>query len=103
MVLDFGPGDFGRGDVVAYFRGGDAHSGPIEIGVVKRVTEHGCFVAYGTGDTVSMTPFRCIAPVSNGYALPALSERRVQLGAESWGLSEGCEDWGGAQDGREAF
>ena len=92
---DFGIDDFKSGDLVAYFNGGHAHVGGIEIGVVKEVTEHGCRVAYHLGDTTAMTPFECLVPVTNAYAAKGLVERMEQLGVGLFGISPDCEDWGG--------
>lgn len=79
------------GDLVAYIRNPTADF--VEIGVVKGVRKDGAYVAYSTGDTCALTPWRRLKSVANGYAAPALAERMRQLGAEAWGLSEGCEDW----------
>ena len=93
MRFELGWMDFRPGDFVVYCNGGDLHVGPVEVGVVKKVCEDGCFVAYHAGDTVAKTPYWCLLKVSNGHVMPALVERARQLGAEMWGLSEGCEDW----------
>ena len=82
------------GDVVVYFRDPDAGiNSALEIGVVKRVTDDGAFVAYHVGDTCSKTPFKNLAKVGNGVALKGLSQRIEQLGQEQWGLPEDCEVW----------
>ena len=94
MVFDFGYADFKPGDFVVYANGGDSHIGPVEIGVVKKVCDDGCFVAYHLGDTCAKTPFWCLLPIRNGYAARGLLERSEQLGIVYDGLSEGCETWG---------
>lgn len=93
MVFDSKPGDFAVGMMVVYASGGDTHHGAVEVGIVKSIHPDGCFVAYGTGDTCAKTPYRCLIPVGNTYALGALAERSRQLGFDVWGLAEGCEDW----------
>ena len=94
MDFSFGKEDFAPGDFVIYSNGGDAHSGPLEIGVVKKVCDDGCFVAYHLGDTVAKTPFRYMLPIVNQYAIYGLLERSAQLGRKYEGLSIRCEDWG---------
>lgn len=81
------------GALVAYRRHAEAMS--VEIGVVKRVTDRGAYVAYGSGDTCSLTPWAHLMGVDNAWVAPALVERMRQLGADVIGLSEGCEDWTG--------
>ena len=95
MDFSFTREAFRPGDFVVYSNGGDDHIGPVEIGVVKRVCEDGCFVAYHLGDTVAKTPFRCLIPIENDYAMYGLCRRAAQLGKELGDLSEGCEDWTG--------
>lgn len=84
---------FKPGDVVLYSRNPEDPASHVEIGVVKSVKEDGVFVAYNTGDTCSKTPFRCLRPIENDYALKALIARAEQLGREFWDLAEGYEDW----------
>lgn len=93
MDFNFGPDDFKPGSFVVYFNGGDRHVGPVELGVVKSVHDDGCFVAYSTGDTVAKTPYDCLLPVWNCYAVKGLVERAEQLGCKMWGLADGCESW----------
>lgn len=93
MHFTFGKGAFSPGDFVMYSNGGDDHLGPVEIGVVKKVCEDGCFVAYHLGDTVAKTPFRCLIPIGNDYAVKGLVERAEQLGRKFDGISDGCEVW----------
>lgn len=93
MLFDFGRDDFASGDFVIYSNGGDDHCGAVEIGVIKKVCDDGCFVAYNLGDTCAKTPFRCLIPISNGYAVNGLLQRSVQLGRHYDGLSEYCEEW----------
>ena len=93
MRFGFDAGDFSPGDFVIYSNGGDSHDGPVEVGVVKRVCADGCFVAYNLGDTVAKTPFDCLIPVLNDYAMKGLVDRSEQLGRKFDGLTEGCEVW----------
>ena len=93
MWFRFGKGAFRPGDFVMYSNGGDRHNGPVEIGVVKSVCDDGCFVAYNLGDTVAKTPFECLIPILNDYAMKGLVVRAEQLGREFYDLSEDCEVW----------
>ena len=86
--MTYQPGDF-----VLYFRKPGDRDSDIELGVVKRVTEHGCYVAYHLGDTCAMTPFQHLRPLKNDYAVKGLLTRAEQLGRHFWELSEDCEDW----------
>lgn len=94
MDFSFTREAFRPGDFVVYSNGGDDHMGPVEIGVVKSVRDDGCFVAYNLGDTVAKTPFRCLIPITNDYAMYGLCCRAAQLGRDFDGLAIGCEDWG---------
>ena len=94
MDFSFTREAFNPGDFVVYSNGGDKHIGPVEIGVVKRVCDDGCFVAYHCGDTVAKTSFNLLIPITNDYAMKAFVQRSEQLGRKLWGLSDGCEDWG---------
>ena len=93
MDFGFGREDFSVGQLAVYCNGGDAHAGPVEVGVVKSLREDGAFVAYGVGDTCAKTPYSMLLPVGNDFAAKGLAQRMDQLGRETWGLSEGCEAW----------
>ena len=94
MDFGFDSSCFYPGQFVVYANGGDNHVGEVEIGVVKRVCDDGCFVAYNTGDTCAKTPYGVLVAVKNSFVAKALVQRSEQLGAEQWPLSESCEDWG---------
>lgn len=58
--------EYKPGDAVIYLRGDN--SGEVELGIVKRVTDRGCFVRYHMGDTAAHTPFEFLQPIKNSYA-----------------------------------
>ena len=63
-----------------------------ELGLIKRVTEDGCFVWYHMGGTAAKSPFHIIEPLtvrdimhglfSNEYAVPSLLERYIRFHTE---------------------
>ncbi|CAM3603721.1 hypothetical protein ERUR111494_02440 [Erysipelothrix urinaevulpis] len=71
-----------------------------EIGVVKRVTERGCFAWFHTGDTAAhITPehFETLDPhyvafnhskFANNYAYASLAKRRIDILLENSNLRE---------------
>ena len=71
------------GDLVAYRRHADAAS--VEIGVVKRVTGRGAYVAYGTGDTCALTPWSCLMGVD--------TDKAAKVGEWDNGFMPGELDW----------
>lgn len=93
MRFDFGKDDFTVGQMVVYCNGGDEHVGAVEVGVVKSLRDDGAFVAYGCGDTCAKTPYGCMLPVSNSFAVEGLAQRMNQLGYGTYPLSDGCETW----------
>lgn len=60
-----------------------------ELGLVKRITDDGCFVWYHMGGTAAKSPFHIIEPIyphqvlqntfSNEYAKKSLIERRLRM------------------------
>ena len=60
-----------------------------EIGLVKRVTEHGCFVWYHLGGTTALTPFYVLKSIElyqmlkmtfdNDYVKSSLLERQLSM------------------------
>ena len=86
--MTYQPGDF-----VLYIRNPGDQDSDIELGVVKRVTETGCYVAYHLGDTCAHTPFQHLRLLKNYYAVQGLLTRSKQLGKRYDDLSEDCEDW----------
>lgn len=57
--------DYKPGEAVLYKTPG---SEDYQLGIVKRVTDRGCFVYYHTGDTAAMTGFSNLRKIQNLYA-----------------------------------
>lgn len=58
------PTDFKKGDYIIYINGYT-----IELGRIKSLTYDGAFVCYSDGETAAKTPFDCMYPLLNGYAI----------------------------------
>ncbi len=86
-----------KGDLVVYEpTGADGAIYKRSLGVVKEVREGfgTAFVAYHCGDTCACTPLEHLHKVDNPECAKALVQRMEQLGAKSWPLSDGYDDWG---------
>ena len=57
----------------------------VELGLIKRVVDDGAFVWYHGGETAAKTPFECMRPLRNAYAI-----KHTSLGGAA--AIDGCWD-----------
>ena len=69
-------------DQLVIYRNGDRY----EIGKIKKLTDHGAFVYYSSGDTAALTNYDDIHPIVNAHCILATSLGNPPV----WGIVGGA-------------